>query len=198
MSEENKLAPLFTSAEDWKCNACLNWSDDPLEICALGYKEAAEELANRLIKDNFHIDALIFPICFLYRQYVELRLKEIIRSGRQLIDESGEFPKHHKIEHLWETAKVIIVNAIDSDLSEVIPDIGLIEHVVSEFVKYDPESFSFRYPTDKKGNNLLEGIKYINIRNLAEYMKKFSDAMDNASFVISVYIDHKYEMATYD
>jgi len=198
MSEENKLAPLFTSAEDWKCNACLNWSDDPLEICTLAYKEAAEELANRLINDNFHIDALIFQICFLYRQYVELRLKEIIRSGRQLIDELGEFPKHHKIESLWETAKVIIVKAIDSDLSEVIPDLKLIEHVVSEFVKYDPESFSFRYPTDKKGNNPLKGIKHINVRHLAEYMKKFSDAMDNASFVISVYIDHKFEMATYD
>ena len=192
-----KITPIFTSAEDFKCNACLNWSDDTLEIYTIGYKEAAERLANHLIKDNCRIDAVVFPICFLYRQYVELRLKQIIRTGRGLIDELEEFPQNHKIERLWENAKDIIDKAIDSDLSEIIPDIGLIEHVVSEFVKYDPQSFSFRYPTDKNGNNPLEDIKHINIRHLSEYMKKFSTAMDNASFVISVYLDHKREMNTY-
>lgn len=58
-------------------------------------------------------------------------------------------------------------------------------------------TFSFRYPTDKEGNNPLEDIKHINVRHLAEYMKAFSDAMDNASFLISVYLVHKNEMNAY-
>lgn len=47
MDKENlplALEPIFTSDQDWHCNACLNWSHDALELYVLGYKEAADRL----------------------------------------------------------------------------------------------------------------------------------------------------------
>ena len=105
MNQEKKplpMEPIFTSDEDWHCNACLNWSDDALELYVLGYKMAADSLVAQIIETGRYQDSLVFPVCFLYRQYIELRLKEVIRSGRRLLDEPGAFPQHHKIQHLWD------------------------------------------------------------------------------------------------
>lgn len=150
---KKKFETIFKASHDWQCNACINWSNDPLEIYTIGYKEAADNLVCKVFEERFMQDALVYPICFLYRQYIELRLKEIIRSGRTLLDEGTGFPQHHKINTIWTTAKEII-NKVFSEEEEK-PDLSLIEHVISEYSQIDPDSFSFRYPFDKYGNNLL-------------------------------------------
>lgn len=137
-------------------------------------------------------DALVFPICFLYRHYIELRLKEIITSGRSFLDENDTFPQHHKIQHLWELAKTI-TKKVFFDKKEPL-DLSIAEHVISEFSKLDPGSFAFRYPVDKVGENTLNGISHINVRRVANYIDKFSDSIDAISMEISVYLDHKRGM----
>ena len=120
MAENQKptiLEPIFTSDHDWHCNACINWSHDALELYTMGYKEAADNLVEQIVEGGILQDALVYPICFLYRQYIELRLKELIKSGRRLLEENGMFPQHHKIEHLWELA-VTIMNKVFIDETE--------------------------------------------------------------------------------
>lgn len=150
-AEVAHFAPLFTSAEDFHNNACVNWCLDPLELYTTAYKEAAEKLVKEVVSSHRHQDTLVYPIVFLYRQYIELRLKEIIRSGRKFLDEPGDFPTTHRIHELWSSAKIIIKKILENE--EEKPDFEFVEHVLAEFSNYDPESFSFRYPTDKKGNN---------------------------------------------
>jgi hypothetical protein len=191
MTQNNEFEPLFTSADDWQCNARLNWSDDPLELYAIGYKEAADILVKQVMETAFHQDALVYPICFLYRQYIELRLKEIIQSGRKLLDEKGSFPKHHKIQTLFATVKEVIKGVFQNEKE---PNLSLPEHVISEFSKLDPDSSSFRYPTDKSGMSLISAISHINMRHLYEYIGKFAEDMDAISFSISVYHDRKREI----
>ena len=195
MKQKKEFAPLFTSADDWQFNSCLNVSNDPLEIYTIGYKEAADRLANTIFEERQLQDALIYPICFLYRQYIELRLKEIIRSGRTLIEEGKGFPQHHKISILYQTAKEII-KKVFSDDSEP-PDLSFVDHIISEYSQIDPESFSFRYPYDKSGRNLLQGTTHINVRHLSENIKSFGEVIDNISFAISVYLDQKREFSEF-
>lgn len=190
--EKLGLEPIFTSDDDWHCNACLNWSNDALELYVVGYKAAADSLVERIIKTGQHQDSLVFPICYLYRQYIELRLKEIIQSGRRLLDEPGDFPQHHNISHLWDTAVSILKKVSDGKL-EPPAFLLLPSHVVTEFSKIDPVSFAFRYPSDKKGANPLEGLSHINLRRVADYVNVFAKAMDAASTAISVYLDQKHE-----
>jgi hypothetical protein len=199
MSEENETLPIesiFTADDDWHCNACLNWSHDALELYVLGYKEAADSLVARVIETGRHQDFLVFPICFLYRQYIELRLKEVIQSGRRMLDEPGTFPQHHNIQHLWETAAAILKKVFGEDPEP--PDfLSLPSHVVAEFSNIDPASFAFRYPSDKQGANPLEGLVHINLRRVAEYVNAFAEIIDAGSTAISVYLDQKNEFASY-
>jgi hypothetical protein len=194
-TQKKQFDPLFMAADDWQFNSCLNYSHDPLEVYTIGYKEAADKLVNTLFEERLLLDALIYPICFLYRQYIELRLKEIIRSGRTLIEEGRGFPQHHKISALYQTAKGIIVKVF-SEYSEA-PDLLFVEHIISEYARIDPDSSSFRYPFDKSGANLLEGMTHINVRHLSENIKNFAEMMDNISCAISVYLDQKRELSDF-
>lgn len=190
------LDPIFAPDEDGYNNACLNWTHDTFELYVIGYKEAADALVKQVMASGNNQDSLVFPICFLYRQYIELRLKEVIRSGRTLLEESGGFPQHHKLQHLWEVAVSILKKVYAENPHP--PDLFTIPaHVVTEFSKLDPDSFAFRYPIDKQGANPLDGIRYINLRRVAEYVDAFAEVMDAGSMGISVYLDQKSEIASY-
>ena len=149
---KNKYFPLFTSAGDWKNNACLNYLHDSLEIYAIGYKQGADALVEKVIKHAQDQDTLVYPIVFLYRQYLELRLKEIIREGNCLLGIGQGFPGHHRINDLWNSVKGIIRRVFEK---KDIAEFEFINHVIIEFCNVDPESFSFRYPSDKKGSSLF-------------------------------------------
>src|SRR3954465_614898 len=156
---------LFSSDTDWKNNACLNWSIDSMGLYTEGYREAADKLVQEVVETGVNQDILVFPISFLYRQYIELQLKHIISESRIFLDKGASFPEHHKIHDLWNTANALMARIIkdhDQSISEYISkaDIKNIKEIITEFVKVDPDSFSFRYPKDKEGNKTLEGIQY--------------------------------------
>jgi len=191
--ENRQFESIFASDKDWQNNACVNWQHDPVEAYVIGYKDAGDKLAEFVIKNNRGQDTLVYPLVFLYRQYIELRLKEIIREGYLLLEHKGTFPKHHKILNLWETAKGIALE-IAKDI-EPPPDLSYAEYVITDFAKIDPDSFSFRYPTTKKGEITIDRrIKHINIRRLANHINDLSAYLDGISFEISVCLDHKFEM----
>ncbi len=35
-----KIESVFCADDDWQANACLNWSNDPIDLYAIGYKAA--------------------------------------------------------------------------------------------------------------------------------------------------------------
>ena len=86
---------------DWWHNARLNLFYDNWNMYAEGYKVAGNVLVEYIKEKQFDQDYLVYPIVFLYRQYIELQLKAIIRDGNQLLDIPEKFPHHHKIYELW-------------------------------------------------------------------------------------------------
>lgn len=99
MNKDNiELSNLFRSNEpDWWNNACLKVGHDEFYRYADGYKRAANILVDHVDQNNCDQDFVAFPVLFLYRHYIELKLKEIIQKGRQLLDEEGTYPTHHDI-----------------------------------------------------------------------------------------------------
>src|SRR5439155_17966203 len=88
---------LFVGREDWYYNAVLNGQRDNLSLYAVGYKRAGEMLVEAVVKSRGDHDSLVFPIAFVYRQYLELRLKQLIRDSKRLLDDTSSFPATHKI-----------------------------------------------------------------------------------------------------
>lgn len=183
---------LFVSQEDWWNNACLNWCHDGWTLYSLGYKEAADLLARHIEEHGAGQDMLVYPVLFLYRQYLELEIKDLIRQGRRLQDIPGGFPKHHDIARLWRICHQLLSEIAPNDSVEELREI---DRLIEEFSAVDPSSMAFRYPEDKDGNDSLPGITHINLRNVREVMSGIGNLLTGASCQIDEYLSIKGEMA---
>lgn len=183
--------PLFKKDEDWWHNAFLNFLSDSLSLYIEGYKLASDLLVEHIKVDHGDIDFLVYPIVFLYRQYLELQLKEIIKDGNKLLDIQEKYPKTHDIDKLWKMCREILEKFLLGYFSE---DLDVVEECINEFSKTDPKSETFRYPTDKHGKKTLPFLKYINLRNLSEVMERIASFLEAASISISIDLENKENM----
>jgi hypothetical protein len=186
---------LFTSSSDWWHNACLNFMGIDFNAYAVGYKQAADFLVERVKRTRRHQDTLVYPIAFLYRQFIELRLKELICVGSNLLDILRSNKKQtHEIFLLWKECRNILEKVHPDENRE---DFDEIEKYIQQYAQIDPQSTAFRYPTDKKGKPSLKGLKQINLRNLAEIMEKVASLLDGASEEIDILFQNKCEMKSW-
>jgi len=183
---------LFSAANDWYHNACINLRYFNWDWYATGYKYAGDVLVQHVIDTRNHRDTLVFPIVFNYRQYLEVRCKEIIMLGKLLSDEMPEFPHKHTLRVLWDTCRPIIA-AHEPSASET--DLEAIDEAIAEFDVVDPESYSFRYPVDRKGNlSIPADLHVINLRQLRDGMDRLASFFDTVSMAFSHYLDCKAQM----
>lgn len=188
MKPDNRL---FRFDRDAINNACLNYAWTNLEAICHGYLKAAEALADHVITTGNGQDTLVYPIAFLYRHFVELRLKEAIEYGGRILHEDVTVPQDHRLLNLWHIAKRFLARIEPAADKK---SVGAIERGVRDLDRIDPESVSFRYSRTKKGKNPLEGLRYINIRVLRDEMKVLTDLLEGLSCMLHDYFDAVCEM----
>lgn len=135
-------SPLFASGRDWRNNACVE-SYGSFYAYVEGYRLAADLIVQSVMDGGRSQDLLVYPAAFLYRQYLELSLKDMIQSGRQLVDAGDDSPHGHRLNYLWQEVKRVF-GCVDG-LSPI-PDVALIDRIIAEFDALDPGSTAFRYP----------------------------------------------------
>ena len=182
---------LFLTAEDWWNNACLHFLTDGWSLYSMGYKDAADILVSQVEQEKHHQDTLIYPIIFLYRQYLELAIKDLIRDARKLLDINEPFPQTHSIDRLWDIC-IDLLNQVSPGDSE--DAIRQIKRLTDEFCIVDPTATAFRYPEDKKGKPSLQGISSVNLRNVKEVIGKIAVILDGAGAMIKEYQSIKSDM----
>lgn len=182
---------LFSSQEDWWNNACMNWSSSGWSLYASGYKEAADALVLKVEEHSTNQDAFVYPVLFLYRQYLELQLKMMVRTLKHLQGAGRDFPKIHKIDVLWAETERLLREAFPLESKTELVEAG---RLIREFAKVDPLSTAFRYPVDNDGNPSLPGIRYINLRNVREVMAKIATLLEAAYTMAYEYLQFKSEM----
>jgi hypothetical protein len=160
---------LFAKQPDWWNNACLNWSSAQWSLYAAGYKEAADLLVGHTETTSAGLDTLVYPVLFLYRQYLELKLKLAIRTCRHLLDDERSFPTGHRIDRLWVDLDQLLRRGFPKESTAEIDQTG---RLIREFSEVDPASTAYRYPTDREGNQSLPGMTHLNLRNVRDVMAK--------------------------
>ncbi|MEZ9006059.1 hypothetical protein AB6E26_25730 [Vibrio splendidus] len=188
---KQQFEPLFKSDSDWHNNACLNYHPDMSHGYINGYRLAADSLVLQVNETGRNQDYLVYPIVFLYRQHIELLLKNMVSNGRQFLDQKGSYPKHHKIDELWKTVKGILRKVFDCSIDK---KFALVEHVVNELAHADPDSMSFRYSSDRNGKGSTDGIFYINLRHLGQMINETSEELDAADSLIMHYLEAGSDM----
>lgn len=95
-------------------------------------------------------DDIFFPIAYLYRQALELKLKNLVRLGTCAYDigaaNSKEVLRGHKLIPLWQAFKLILAQHCPGEDAAML---AAVENVVTEFQEADPRGDAFRYETDR-------------------------------------------------
>jgi len=146
-----KGVPLFRPGFDEPCMATVYPSND---IRALGHKSAADKLVDIVANEPGYADYLVYSVVYLYRMYIELRLKTIIESAKG-ISRTG-----HNLKKLWDEAKPIMKRS-----SQWFDDheLAVVEEKIKEFCRIDPSSDAWRYATTTNGDPTLQGIQTIDL-----------------------------------
>lgn len=146
-----------------------------------GYRRAVEVLLEHFLRDivgtSFDRDFLILPILYLFRHYLELRLKDIIVYGRIILGQTYQQPWGHELDKLWQDCKPICEGVLGKAYSESLDEV---ERCVQEMTWLDPNSEHFRYPRDKYGKPMFKH-HLICLKNLNDVVRKIADILDGIS-----------------
>ena len=165
-------------------------------IYADGFLRAAELLINN-IKATYEINTVIFPILFLYRQYTELTLKEIIGYSQYLSEHRDVRQGGHDLKNLWCAAKSYIQRHYKETSND---ELTQIQGIIQYLHKLDPTSQASRFPVISQkdsGGKRLASFAYnaepIDIDELAAKMKVLASLFERITNFLSVCKDLRCE-----
>ncbi|MEI8063163.1 MAG: hypothetical protein WCH84_03770 [Verrucomicrobiota bacterium] len=209
---------LFISGPDHQNDALLNRGERTLDQYADGYKLGAEALVDRVIETGIMHDFLVLPIAFLYRQYFELRLKEMVDSTYRLAvigfipnsetvfweqwkSEVSERLRNpgltypvgtggHDLQKLWTEVRPLIETVFPTTTGN---DLDAVEACLREFQEAD-QGDGFRYPVTTKGLKTLQGLSRVNLRELKETVHRISALLESVSEGLAINRQAQQEM----
>jgi HEPN domain-containing protein len=175
----------FTKASSYFDNAHIE--HDPLgRLIHMidGYKAGADLMVERALEDFASRNKLVFPVVFSYRQFIELSLKYLISTYGPAVG-IGKNWKTHDLGVLWKALMRVLKESghEDSDGSE-----ASAARIVAEFAKVDPQSFSYRYPVDKKGRLIPLEESQLDLRVLADVMDGLASYFDGCDGHLSYHV----------
>lgn len=170
------MVKLFEGIKKDHSNADIGWMLDKAPFYSYGYLIAARELSNNYEKrDVREKDTLVFPIVFLYRQFVELTLKDLIREidFKLSYKRSDNILDRHTLLPLWDEALKRYEDFVKINNVKLIFTVPLKNErdIVNQFDQTDAGSYSFRYAKDLKRKDTLSNIEYISVNNFTSQIE---------------------------
>ena len=122
---------------------------------AEAFKIAADMIldAHQSTERGPHHDTLVFPVLYLYRHCLELRLKDLVmlgvRTGLFDLSEVEEMLGEHKLCPLWARAKKLIQDGYPDD-----DEAATAESIINEFHRIDKHGQTLRYDRERRSLKL--------------------------------------------
>lgn len=157
----------FTTSDQWRNNSYIDpYGHGRLVMMTTAYKMAADLMVLHVVRSRHDGDALVFPIIFNYRQFVELSLKYLIATFGHTVAVDAQW-NTHDIDHLWSIFGQVLEGYGHEDAEGTD---SVVATIISEFARVDPRSFSYRYPVDTNGNLVNLTHREVDLRRLADVM----------------------------
>lgn len=169
----NKDTKLFVSRDDFY-NAFVEFD---WELYIRGYVQAANILVEYVGQSGLDSDILVFPIAFLFRQHLELRIKSLLMAARELLKQAASPILSHDIRQLWADCSPLLRRIFGDQYSR---KLDTVDQIINQFSKIDPKSEGFRYPVDTKGKQSFpDGFDNINLGHMATTLSGIAVFLDD-------------------
>ena len=186
---------LFDAGGPWQTNVKMNMPFLRDFRYVEGFRRAAEVLVAHSEAHRADVDALAMPILFSYRQWIELRLKDLWLVGRRLAEQDADPLVMHDLRKLWGLTRPIIEKAWPEGDSAVLDRLGAILH---ELAALDgPTGTGFRYAVDRKGEPSLPDDLAVNLSHVALIMRKVERHLEVAALGLGDLLDWQREIHDY-
>ncbi len=193
---------LFVNTGEYYEHAYFGWGNNECKYYGyiFGYKKAGDILSDSVMEsqDIKKCDTLIFPVVFLYRQYLELEMKSIYKkfSGENKESISSVIKDcSHSLLKIWNKIKPIL-NKYSK--KEEKGDIENVEKYIKQFHEMDKTSLTFRYSTDKNLNEVRDKASRINYRILKERMDELEMFFDSVNYQLAHETSLEKEFRSYN
>jgi hypothetical protein len=169
------------------------------EMIADSFKEVADMAVNgvELGPRPNTLDGFLHPIAYLYRHYIELKLKNVLRGGIRLgeITVSNDIMHGHSLHKLWNCFRQLVVKMqMGNDLAPL----DNTERIVMQFHDMDRSGQAFRYTTDRDGKPFLEKLpENVGLMHLRDVMAKVHRLLNGCEMCMGAAIDAADEAASY-
>ncbi len=168
---------LFGAGPESHYNACIIHGPERWSSYVTGYHRAIEVLIRHMCEYSPDLDTMIYPLVYLVRHAIELRMKALLLSCQYVLGRKRQVPITHDISRLWRQLKPA--------LKEIYPDYDhvvladSVDGLIDELTRADPKSVAFRYPEDADRRGSIDtNIRHINLRTVFESYMKTVDALD--------------------
>lgn len=181
-------------ANDWRLNARVGtsmsfWCSDWHRYSA-GYLEAGRVALAHLHENPRQRDCVVFPIVFLFRHFLELRLKEVILRAGILLGEQEQIVKDHSLAKLWKRARPRIEETYPDN------DRGILDRVEAALCRInalDEDSMRFRYPVTLSGEPSIAAVDYLNAADVVDDLEEAIELLDHVTKGLLVALDYTSE-----
>ncbi len=169
---------LFSSDGHWSRRAVLPPFSASWSVYAEGYKRAGDLIASTA--ETHDLDFVVYPLVFLYRQCVELHLKDLHRAALNTLGQrpsvvEAKAAVSHDLMRLWRQLERRLGQLDPSTTMVTAPQLQTVGAYIVQLDAVDPGSFVFRYPEDTAGaSHVWEGIEHLNVQGLMDAMERLT------------------------
>jgi hypothetical protein len=173
-----------------------SYSKDKFYPYVKAYTESAEYLYECMSKEDGKLNDLLFiPMCYLYRNAIELAMKEILFeecsfSFQETVRLMNN--KKHSILGLWNSIKSDIIKHAHAPEDD--STLTYVEKYINQLHNIDGQAVKFRYPTDKHMNLHFKKSKKLDIENIVNYFGELATFLSGVCMMMSAHNEWLAEM----
>lgn len=171
------------------------------------YASAYFKVANRLkkhmkeqfdINNHYESNCLFIPMCYLYRNSVELNLKAI---WFEEVDENFQkkcksmTKKKHSIIGMWNLIKPHVENFVIKDKDNVY--IKTLEDYCQQLHDFDQDSSKFRYPVNKNIQPYFKNKILFDFLRTGNFLESLNNGLESLESAFSAINEYKNEIYNY-
>jgi hypothetical protein len=171
-------------------NACVGFNGNfDIDAYAFGYSEAEKILVDETKKGNTTIDAIVYPILFCARHFIELTLKHqlsILSNINQIVNPTFRYKVENKHSISWLWAEFKRLSTIDTRYEDLVRES---DEYIQDFSEIDDNGETFRYPYSTDNNKHLGLLHCIDIIDFHLRFHKLNQVLKQIVILTDLLID---------